>query len=140
MMIRCLIQRPSNWLLRSRHCAAFRKGFLAVALLGLTGQILYDQHLITVVSIFPQWLLLGSIWYLWRQNAISQKHRIHGTLVFALLVPALSCLSLLVAWFGWKANSAAIGGVIPISDSASYYISAQTFLRDAFLDAAGQRR
>jgi hypothetical protein len=90
--------------------------------------------------LFPQWLLLGSIWYLWRQDVISQYNWVRGTLVFAVLIPAASCLTLLIAWLGWKANILAICGVIPISDSASYYISAQTFLREALLDPSGQRR
>jgi hypothetical protein len=141
MTIRQLIRRPSNWLVCSQHCAIFRRFFLLVAVLGLTGQILYDQHPTTVVSLFPQWLLLGAIWYSWRQSAIAQAYwAARGTLIFALLIPALSCLTLLVAWLGWKANSPAIGGVIPVGDSAGHYISAQTFLREAFLDAEGQRR
>jgi hypothetical protein len=139
-MIRHLIRWPANWLPRSHYCAIFRTGFLVLAFLGLTWQILYDQHPITVVSLFPQWLLLGSIWYVWRQDLSSQYNWARHTLVFALLIPALSCLTLLIAWLGWKANTLAICGVIPISDSASYYISAQTFLREAFLDPSGQRR
>jgi hypothetical protein len=117
-----------------------RACFLAAAFLGLAGQALYDHHLVTVVSLFPQWLLLGSLWYAWRQDAISRDNRVRGTLIFALLIPALSCVALMIAWLGWKANTLAIGGVIPLSDSASYYISAQTFLREAFLDPSGQRR
>jgi hypothetical protein len=125
---------------RSQYCAQLRKGFLVVAFLSLTGQVLYDQHLITVVSLFPQWLLLGSSWYLWRQGDISQNNWARGTVAFAVLIPVLSCLTLVIAWLGWKANSFAICGVIPISDAASYYISAQTFLREGFLDPSGQRR
>src|SRR5882757_7183513 len=125
-MIRHLIQQPRNRRVHSQQCATFRYGLLVVAFIGLGGQMLYDQHLTTVVSIFPQWLLLGSIWYAWRQESISQDDRTRGTLVLALLIPALSCLTLLIAWLGWKANTLAIGGVIPLSDSASYYISAQT--------------
>ena len=139
-MIRHLIQWPANWLPRSQYCDIFRKSFLVVAFLGLTCQILYDRYPITIVSLFPQWLLLGSIWYVWRQDVSSQYNWVRGTLVFALLIPALSCLTLLIAWLGWKANTLAICGVIPISDSASYYISAQTFLREAFLDPSSQRR
>lgn len=139
-MIRNLSKRPYNWLVHSHHCATLRNGLLVAAFLGLSGQILYDQHLATVVSIFPQWLLLGSLWYAWRQASFSQDNRARGTMILALLIPALSCLTLLIAWLGWKANSLAIGGVIPLSDSASYYISAQTFLREAFLDPSGQRR
>jgi hypothetical protein len=140
MMIRHLFRAPANWLPRSECCALLRKGFLLVAVLGLTGQILYDQHRITVLSLFPQWLLLGSIWYLWRQEVISHGNRAARMLVFAVLIPALSCLSLLIAWLGWKANVWDICGVIPISDARMYYISAQTFLREGFLDIAGQRR
>lgn len=131
---------PSNGLLGSRYCVRFGQGFLAVAFLCLVGQVISDRHPITAVSLFPQWLLLGAIWYSWRQNAIAQDYWVRGTAVFAVLIPALSCLALLMAWFGWKANSMAIGGVVPISDSSSYYISAQTFLRAAFFDSAGQRR
>jgi hypothetical protein len=140
MMIRELIQRPFNGIMRSQYCAMVRGCFLATAFLGLASQALYDGHPVTVVALFPQWLLLGSIWYAWRQGAIPQDDRARGTLIFALLIPALSCLTLLIAWVGWKANVLAIGGVIPLSDSASYYISAQTFLREAFLDPSGQRR
>jgi hypothetical protein len=140
MTIHDFIRPPSDALRGPRYCAILRQCFLAVAFLCLAGQVLYDRHPITVVSLFPQWLLLGAIWYSWRQSAIAQDYWVRGTLVFALLIPALSCLALLVAWFGWKANSLAIGGIIPISDSASYYISAQTFLREAFFDASGQRR
>jgi len=139
-MIHHLIRWPANWLLRSQYCAMLQKAFLLVAFLGLTGQILYDQRPITVVSLFPQWLLLVSIWYLWRQDVSSQYNWAHDTLTFALLIPALSCLTLLIAWLGWKANIQAICGVVPISDAGSYYISAQTFLREGFLDAAAQRR
>lgn len=134
------MQRPPNWSAPSRYCPTFRGCFLVVAFLCLTGQVLYDQHLTTVVSLFPQWLLLGALWYAWRQNSLAQDYWVRGTLILALLIPALSCLTLLLAWFGWKANSSAIGGVVPVSDAASYYISAQTFLREAFLDASGQRR
>jgi hypothetical protein len=141
MTIRHLVLGPSNGLLRSRYCTTFRIGFLVTAILGLTGQIIYDRHPITAVTIFPQWLLLGFIWYSWQQDVVSQQaSRVRDTLVFALLIPSLSCLTLMIAWFGWKANTLAIGGVIPVSDSASYYISAQTFLRERFLDASGQRR
>jgi hypothetical protein len=140
MTINQLIQRPFAGVPRPQHCAMVRGCFLAAAVLGLAGQVLYDRHLVTVVSLFPQWLLLGSLWYAWRQDTISRDHRARGTLIFALLIPALSCLTLLIAWLGWKANTLAIGGVIPLSDSASYYISAQTFLREAFLDPSGQRR
>jgi hypothetical protein len=140
MTIRHRIPSPASWFFSLRHCATFRGCFLLVALLSLGGQVLYDQHPITILSLFPQWLLLGAIWYSWRQNAVAQDYRVRGALVFALLIPALSCLSLLVAWLGWKANSPAIGGVIPISDSAGHYISAQTFLREAYIDAEGQRR
>ena len=139
-MIRHYLQRPSNGSVRPRDCAIFQRCLLVVALLGLIGQVLYDKHLITVLSLFPQWLLLGGLWYSWRQNGIAEYNRMRGTLIFALLIPALSCLTLLIAWLGWKANSLAIGGVIPISDSAGHYISAETFLREAFLDAEGQRR
>lgn len=123
-----------------RHCPTFRLCFLAVVFICLIGQVLYDRHLLTVVSLYPQWLLLGAIWYSWRQGSIAQHQWVRGTLIFALLIPALSCLTLLLAWLGWKANSSAIGGVIPVSDSASYYISAQTFLRETFLDVSAQRR
>jgi hypothetical protein len=140
MMIRQLIQGPFTWLSRPQPCVVFRSVFLVAAFLCLVGQALYDHQLATVVSIFPQWLLLGSIWYSWRQDSIARDYRIRGTVIFALLIPALSCLALFVAWVGWKANIMAIGGIIPVSDSASYYISAQTFLREGFLDASGQRR
>jgi hypothetical protein len=140
MMIRHLVQRLSSWPVGMHHCAAFRQCFLAAALIGLTGQVLYDRHLVTIVSLFPQWLLLGAIWYSWRQNAVAQEYWVRGTLIFALLIPALSCLGLLIAWLGWKANPMAIGGVVPISDSAGHYVSAQTFLREALLDTEGQRR
>ncbi len=109
-------------------------------MLGLTGQILYDQHLITIVSLFPQWLLLGTLWHSSRENAVAQEYWAPGTLILALLIPALSCLSLLITWHGWKANVSAIGGVVPIGDSAGHYMSAQTFLRESFLDAEAQRR
>ena len=69
-----------------------------------------------------------------------QKNWNQGLLAFAILIPTLSCLTLLFAWHGWKANWSAIAGVIPISDAASYYESAQTFLREAYLDVSGQRR
>jgi hypothetical protein len=140
MLIRRLIEWPSNWTLRSQYCKAFGKGFLVVAFLGLASQIVYDQHPITAVSLFPQWLLLGAIWYLWRQDVGVKANEARRTLLFALLIPALSVLTLLVAWLAWKANTLAICGVVPISDAASYYISAQTFLRETFLDAAAQRR
>jgi hypothetical protein len=140
MLIRRLIEWPSNWTLRPQYCKAFGKGFLVVAFLGLASQIVYDQHPITAVSLFPQWLLLGAIWYLWRQDIGVKANEARRTLVFALLIPALSFLTLLVAWLAWKANTLAICGVVPISDAASYYISAQTFLRETFLDAAAQRR
>jgi hypothetical protein len=140
MTISQLIQKPFVGVPRSQYCAMIRRCFLAAAFLGLAGQVLYDRHLVTVVSLFPQWLLLGSIWYAWRRNDIGQDDGARGTLILALLIPALSCLTLLIAWLGWKANTLAIGGVIPLSDSASYYISAQTFLRESFLDPSGQRR
>src|ERR1035438_1573708 len=111
MMMWRLVQWPSQ------YCEIFGKMFLVIAFLGLTGQVVYDQHPITVVSLFPQWLLLGSIWHLWRQNASSQDDRRRGTLVLVLLIPVLSCLTLVIAWFGWKANLLAICGVIPISDA-----------------------
>jgi hypothetical protein len=139
-MIRNLINGPFNWMPRAQYCTVFRTIFLTVALLGLVGQVLYDQHLKTALSIFPQWLLLGSIWYAGRQRTASQDDPRRSAVVFALLIPALSCLTLVVAWLGWKANTMAICGVIPVSDSASYFISAQTFLREGFLDASGQRR
>src|ERR1022692_2475677 len=121
MTIRHLIQGSAYALFRSPYCATFRIGFLVVAVLGLTSQILYDRHPITAVTVFPQWLLLGSIWYSWQQDLVGHPdNRVRETLVFALLIPALSCLALLIAWFGWKANTLAIGGVIPVSDSASY--------------------
>jgi hypothetical protein len=131
---------PVKWLPCAKSCALLQNTFLIVVAIGLVGQILYDQHPITIVSLFPQWLLLGSLGYLWRQGAISRDNPARSTLVFAVLIPALCCLTLLLAWLGWKANPLAICGVIPISDAASYYISAQTFLREAFLDPSGQRR
>jgi hypothetical protein len=140
MMIGHLIRVPANWLSRAEYCARFRQGFLLIAALGLTGQIVYDGHPLTVVALFPQWLLLGSIWYLWRQETNSNGNRAVGTPIFAVLIPGLSCLTLLIAWLGWKANASAICGVIPISDAGMYYISAQTFLRDGFLDTWAQRR
>src|SRR5258708_26806616 len=140
MTISQLIQRPFAGAPGSQYCAMVRRCFLVAAFLGLAGQVFYDHHLVTVVSLFPQWLLLGSLWYAWRQDTTSRDNQARGTLVLALLIPALSCLTLLIAWLGWKANTLAIGGVIPLSDSASYYISAQTFLREAFLDPSGQRR
>jgi hypothetical protein len=140
MMIRQLMPRPFRWSLRSEYCALWRHAFLIAAFLCLCGQVLYDHHLETVVSIFPQWLLLGSIWYAWRPAVGPGDGSMRGTLVFALLIPALTCLTLLVAWHGWKANVMALCGVIPISDAGSNYISAQTLLRDAFLDPSGQRR
>ena len=140
MMIRHLIRAPANWLSRAEYCGRFRQGFLLIAALGLTGQILYDGHPLTVLALFPQWLLLGSIWYLWRQETNSDGNRAVGTPIFAVLIPGLSCLTLLIAWLGWKANPAAICGVIPISDAGMYYISAQSFLRDGFLDTWAQRR
>ncbi|MGO8828788.1 MAG: hypothetical protein ACLQT5_06035 [Steroidobacteraceae bacterium] len=128
-------------LAHSKYCPIVRNGFLVAAFLGLAGQIFYDRHLITAVSVFPQWLLLGSLWYLWRRQVNPRRdHGMRDTLILALLIPALSCSTLLIAWLGWKANTLAIGGVIPVSDSASYYISAQTFLREGLLDASGQRR
>ncbi len=139
-MIGHLIERTSNWRMRPQFCAFSRKSFLLVAVLGLLGQVLYDSHALVAVSIFPQWFLLAAIWYAWREGEVPHNSGARDALILGLLIPLLSCLSLLVSWFGWKANTMAICGVIPISDSASYYISAQTFLRDAFLDAAGQRR
>ena len=138
-MGRPLLRHSSVWRDRSKLCAVVRQSFLAAVFLGLAGQILYDGHLVTALSLFPQWMLLAAIWYSWRQNAAA-RDQARGTLIFALLIPALSCLSLLCAWFGWKANSPAIGGVVPVSDSAGHYISAQMFLRDSLLDAEGQRR
>jgi hypothetical protein len=140
MTIRHLIQRWVNWVLHPQYCASLQKTLLIAAIFGLSSQILYDQHAIAILALFPQWLFLGSIWYLWRQDVVSQYDWARGTPLFALLIPMLCCLTLLMAWLGWKANPAAICGVIPISDSADYYISAQTFLREAFLDAAGQNR
>ena len=129
-----------SWLPIADRSAAFRKCFLVVVLIGLIGQIVYDQHLITIVSVFPQWLLLGVLWYSWRNDSAHPDDRVRNTIILGLLIPTLSCLSLLVSWFGWKANTLAICGVIPVSDSASYYIAAQTFLREGFLNALGQRR
>jgi len=100
MMIRHLIRAPANWLSRAEYCARFRQGFLLIAALGLTGQILYDGHPLTVLALFPQWLLLGSIWYLWRQETNSDGNRAVGTPIFAVLIPGLSCLTLLIAWLG----------------------------------------
>src|SRR5258706_7235067 len=140
MMIRQLIPRPFRWSLRSEYCALWRHAFLIAAFLCLCGQVLSDHHLETGVSIFPQWLLLASIWYAWQPAIVPGDASMRGTLVFTLLIPALTCLTLLVAWHGWKANVMALCGVIPISDAGSNYISAQTLLRDAFLDPSGQRR
>jgi hypothetical protein len=140
LMIRELIQAPAHWLARSENCALLRNGLLLLAVLGLTGQVLYDGHSTTLISLFPQWLLLGSIWYLWRQEAVSRDRRVGGVSALAALIPALTCLSLLTAWLGWKANEFAICGVVPISDARMYYISAQTLLREHLLDIWGQRR
>jgi hypothetical protein len=140
MMNSRVIGRSCAWLVRTQHCAIIRRSFLVVVFCGLVAQILYDQHLVTVVSLFPQWLLLGAICYAWRRDAAAHGHRGGGTTIFALLIPTLSCLTLLMAWLGWKANSPVIGGVVPVSDSAGHYISAQTFLRDSLLDAEAQRR
>jgi hypothetical protein len=140
-MIHDLIRAPANWLGRSEHCALLRNVLLFLASLGLARQVFYDGHATTVISLFPQWLLLGSVWYLWRQEAASRDHRVAaGALVLSALVPTLTCLSLLIAWLGWKANEWDICGVVPISDARMYYVSAQTFLRDQLLDIAGQRR
>jgi hypothetical protein len=139
-MISRLIRIPSAWRLRPRFCENFGKGFLVVAFLGLAAQVAYDRHPLTIIGLFPQWLLLGAIWYAWQPSATSKNNFGRGTLAFALFIPILACLTLVLAWLGWKANLMAICGVVPISDSASYYISAQTLLRDAFLDAAAQRR
>jgi hypothetical protein len=140
MMLRDLIQWPQSGLLRAQHCALLQNLFLIAAIISLICQILYDQHAITIVALFPQWLLLASLGYLWRQGGISPIERARSMPVFAILIPTLCCLTLLSAWFGWKANPLAICGVIPISDAASNYISAQTLLREAFLDPSGQRR
>jgi len=137
MTIRDFIRWPGN---RAPYCAVLRKGFLISAFLCLIGQIIYDRHPVTVVSLFPQWLLLVAVWYLWRQSVASENVGAHRIAVFAVLIPVLSCLTLLVAWLGWKANSLAICGVIPISDAGAYYVSAQTFLRAGILDLAAQRR
>jgi uncharacterized membrane protein len=139
-MIWHLIKRPPDGRLRSQFCGAYWNGFLAAAFLALIGQVAYDQHLITVLSLFPQWLLLGSMWYLWRQKATPQHNWDRITLLFGVLIPVLSCLTLLFAWLGWKANTQLICGTVPISDSGTYYISAQTFLREGVLDIAAQRR
>src|SRR5450631_2729890 len=140
MMLRDLIQWPRSAVPRAQHCALLQNLFLIAAIISLICQILYDQHAITVVALFPQWLLLASLGYLWRQVGISPIERARSVPVFAILIPTLCCLTLLSAWFGWKANPLAICGVIPISDAASNYISAQTLLREAFLDPSGQRR
>jgi hypothetical protein len=128
-----------HWL-RGRRCAIYRKIFLAAALLCLSAQVVYDRHPITAVSFMPQLLLLGAIWYSWNANPKPDIARSRSVLVLALLIPALSFFVLVVAWLGWKANILAICGVIPVSDSASYYVSAQTFLREGILDPSGQRR
>lgn len=131
---------PSEEVIGSQCCRALQTCFLLLVSLCLIGQVVYDQHAATALSIFPQWLLLGSLWYLWRGDRSVQKNWNQGLLAFAILIPTLSCLTLLFAWHGWKANWSAIAGVIPISDAASYYESAQTFLREAYLDVSGQRR
>jgi len=132
---RLLDRRVPAWL-----CPAFQYGLLAAACLGLIGQVVYDGHLATAASLFPQWLLLASLWHLWRQRSASAASRPRDALILALIIPVLSCLTLVVAWIGWKTNNLAICGVIPISDSASYYASAQSFVHEAFLDPSGQRR
>jgi len=137
MTIRDFIRWLGN---RAPYCAVLRQVFLITAFLCLIGQIIYDRHPITAVSLFPQWLLLGAMWYLWRENVVPQGNWRRITLVLGVLIPVLSCLTLLLAWFGWKANSQVICGTVPVSDSSSYYISAQTFLREGLLDAKAQRR
>jgi len=139
-MIWHLIKRPSEGRLRSHFCSTYRNGFLAVAVLALISQAVYDQHLITVLSLFPQWLLLGSMWYLWRQKAAPQENLVLSALIFGMLIPVSCYLTLVFAWHGWKANTQLICGTVPISDSGTYYISAQTFLREGVLDIAAQRR
>jgi hypothetical protein len=124
---------------RGKYCPILGNVFLLAVLVCLTGQILYDHRLTTAIAVFPQWVLLGALWYLWRPDA-AQPGRTHGGPVIAVLIAALSCLALLVAWLGWKTNTMAICGTIPISDAASYYISAQSFLREGTLDPSGQRR
>jgi uncharacterized membrane protein len=124
---------------RSRYCPFLGNLFLLVVLACVCGQVLYDHRITTVVALFPQWFLLGSLWYLSRPVGRTPGGAATGASL-AVLIPALSCLALLVAWWGWKTNTMAICGAIPISDSASYYISAQGFLREGFLDPSGQRR
>jgi hypothetical protein len=137
---RHLIRWPSGELHRARYCAIFRQIFLAVAFLCLSYQVVYDRHLITAATIFPQWLVLGAIWYSWNGKGKSDIAWRHGLPALAFLIPASALFALMAAWLGWKANTLAICGVIPVSDSASYYVSAQTFLREAILDPSGQRR
>ena len=139
-MIRDRIRAAAHWLARAENCTLLRKGLLLLALLGLARQVFYDGHPATVISLFPQWLLLGSIWHLWRRHSVPRGKRVGGVLVLAALITALTCLSLLIAWLGWKANEWDICGVVPISDARMYYVSAQTFLREQFFDIAGQRR
>jgi len=140
MAIYQLIKHSISQVLRPRDCGILRNGFLLVVFFGLVCQILYDQHAITIVALFPQWVLLGSIWYLWRPAVARHDLEAARTSLLLLIVPVLAFLALLVAWIGAKANIMAICGVVPISDAGSYYISAETFLRETFLDASAQRR
>ena len=133
-------RRPLNGTVSQRYSAMLRGLFLAVVALCLAWQVAYDSHVTTAIALFPQWLLLGCLWHSLRPTPIDARFDVRGTVILAVLVPAMSCLALLMAWSGWKANTLAICGVVPVSDSASYFISGQTFLREGFLDVAGQRR
>jgi hypothetical protein len=143
MALRDPAKPPASGPARRDYRTLVRQGFLLLAALGLVAQVVYDGHLITVVSLFPQWLLLASLWWLWRpqrpNNKASDGHQSRAT-ILAVLIPTLACFSLLVAWLGWKAHLSAACGVVPFSDARMYYASAQTLLREGVLDIAGQRR